>query len=165
MFLYTSTDIFDFYIFLSNVQYSLFGSIMTIGAIIGALLSGKMTDVIGRRYVCFSRPYFYKTLMVLSFSTQKSQAILQFLSTFINIVKQTFWILDIFYIMGWLSIIFAKVSYLPLFIIFQRWCLFLPLSKCGYQDSMQYFRYRIGCNYSSFLSQFFLLRYFFYSQS
>ena len=124
MFLYTSTDIFDFYIFLSNVQYSLFGSIMTIGAIIGALLSGKMTDVIGRRYVCFSRPYFYKMLMVLSFSTQKSQAILQFLSTFINIVKQTFWILDIFYIMGWLSIIFAKVSYLPLFIIFQRWYFF-----------------------------------------
>ncbi|XP_050274579.1 sugar transporter ERD6-like 5 isoform X4 [Quercus robur] len=56
---------------LTVAEYSLFGSIMTIGAIIGALISGKMTDVIGRRY-------------------------------------QTFWILDIFYIMGWLSIIFAK---------------------------------------------------------
>ncbi|XP_050274580.1 sugar transporter ERD6-like 5 isoform X5 [Quercus robur] len=55
---------------LTVAEYSLFGSIMTIGAIIGALISGKMTDVIGRRY--------------------------------------TFWILDIFYIMGWLSIIFAK---------------------------------------------------------
>ncbi|XP_050274578.1 sugar transporter ERD6-like 5 isoform X3 [Quercus robur] len=60
---------------LTVAEYSLFGSIMTIGAIIGALISGKMTDVIGRRY-------------------------------------QTFWILDIFYIMGWLSIIFAKGAWL-----------------------------------------------------
>ncbi|XP_050274577.1 sugar transporter ERD6-like 5 isoform X2 [Quercus robur] len=59
---------------LTVAEYSLFGSIMTIGAIIGALISGKMTDVIGRRY--------------------------------------TFWILDIFYIMGWLSIIFAKGAWL-----------------------------------------------------
>uniref|UniRef100_A0A7N2L4B9 Major facilitator superfamily (MFS) profile domain-containing protein n=1 Tax=Quercus lobata TaxID=97700 RepID=A0A7N2L4B9_QUELO len=59
---------------LTVAEYSLFGSMMTIGAIIGALISGKMTDVIGRRY--------------------------------------TFWILDIFYIMGWLSIIFAKGAWL-----------------------------------------------------
>ena len=45
---------------------------MTVGAIIGALISGKMTDGIGRRYVCFSRPFFYKMLTVLSFSTQKT---------------------------------------------------------------------------------------------
>ncbi|KAM3752806.1 hypothetical protein ACB098_03G046600 [Castanea mollissima] len=36
---------------LTVAEYSLFGSIMTIGAIIGALISGKMTDAIGRRYV------------------------------------------------------------------------------------------------------------------
>ncbi|KAK7823920.1 sugar transporter erd6-like 5 [Quercus suber] len=43
---------------------------MTIGALIGALVSGRTTDLIGRR--C------------------------------------TFWIVDIFYIMGWLAIIFSK---------------------------------------------------------
>ncbi|KAL0005797.1 hypothetical protein SO802_013358 [Lithocarpus litseifolius] len=57
-------------IFTSGCAYSVFGSIMTIGALIGALLSGTTTDLIGRR--C------------------------------------TFWIVDIFYIMGWLAIIFSK---------------------------------------------------------
>lgn len=52
----TSADIIDFFPFHSNVQYSVFGSIMTIGALIGALLSGRTTDLIGRRCVCFSRP-------------------------------------------------------------------------------------------------------------
>ncbi|KAM3704979.1 hypothetical protein ACJW31_03G047100 [Castanea mollissima] len=57
---------------LTVAEYSLFGSIMTIGALIGALVSGTTTDLIGR--TC------------------------------------TFWIVDIFYIMGWLAIIFSKVS-------------------------------------------------------
>uniref|UniRef100_A0A7N2L465 Major facilitator superfamily (MFS) profile domain-containing protein n=2 Tax=Quercus lobata TaxID=97700 RepID=A0A7N2L465_QUELO len=55
---------------LTVAEYSVFGSIMTIGALIGALVSGRTTDLIGRR--C------------------------------------TFWIVDIFYIMGWLAIIFSK---------------------------------------------------------
>ena len=49
---------------------------MTVGAIIGAPISGKMTDGIGRRYVCFSRPFFYKMLTVLSFQLKKPQKIL-----------------------------------------------------------------------------------------
>ncbi|KAK4596087.1 hypothetical protein RGQ29_014240 [Quercus rubra] len=55
---------------LSVAEYSVFGSIMTIGGMVGAVISGKLADVIGRKY--------------------------------------TMWILDIFYIMGWLAIYFAK---------------------------------------------------------
>lgn len=35
------------------MQYSVFGSILTIGGIIGALVNGKLTDFIGRRRVSF----------------------------------------------------------------------------------------------------------------
>ena len=34
------------------LQYSVFGSIMTIGGMVGAILSGKIADVVGRRRVC-----------------------------------------------------------------------------------------------------------------
>jgi len=33
------------------MQYSLFGSILTIGAMIGAIMSGRIADYIGRRGV------------------------------------------------------------------------------------------------------------------
>lgn len=36
-----------------NMQYSLFGSIMTIGAMLGAIISGKTADIIGRKGVSF----------------------------------------------------------------------------------------------------------------
>ena len=35
------------------MQYSVFGSIMTAGGIVGALVNGKFADVIGRRGVRF----------------------------------------------------------------------------------------------------------------
>ncbi|KAK4596098.1 hypothetical protein RGQ29_014242 [Quercus rubra] len=59
---------------LSTAEYSVFGSTMTIGGMIGAVISGKLADIIGR--------------------------------------KNTMWILDIFYIMGWLAIYFAKGAWL-----------------------------------------------------
>ncbi|KAM3704982.1 hypothetical protein ACJW31_03G047300 [Castanea mollissima] len=59
---------------LSTSEYSVFSSIMTIGGMIGAVISGKLADIIGRKY--------------------------------------TMWILDIFYIMGWLAIYFAKGAWL-----------------------------------------------------
>ncbi|KAG6670870.1 hypothetical protein I3843_Q031700 [Carya illinoinensis] len=60
--------------FTGGCLYSFFGSIMTAGAMIGAVISGRMTDFIGRRL--------------------------------------TLWILDIFYIVGWLAIIFAEGAWL-----------------------------------------------------
>ncbi|XP_059648582.1 sugar transporter ERD6-like 5 isoform X5 [Cornus florida] len=55
---------------LSIQQYSVFGSIMTIGTMLGAIVSGKAADLIGRR--------------------------------------GAMWLLETFFIMGWLAIIFAK---------------------------------------------------------
>ncbi|KAG6702033.1 hypothetical protein I3842_07G013400 [Carya illinoinensis] len=59
---------------LTVTEYSVFGSIMTGGAMLGAVISGRMTDFIGRR--------------------------------------RTLWVLDIFYIVGWLAIIFAEGAWL-----------------------------------------------------
>ncbi|KAL5835570.1 hypothetical protein ACOSQ3_015127 [Xanthoceras sorbifolium] len=58
---------------LSVAEYSLFGSILTIGAMIGAIMSGRIADYIGRRGT-------------MGFS-------------------------EIFCILGWLAIVFSKVSW------------------------------------------------------
>ena len=58
-FICLSRDVFvanQFFIYLNCfflVQYSVFGSILTIGGVIGGLISGKMADLIGRRGVSF----------------------------------------------------------------------------------------------------------------
>uniref|UniRef100_A0A453PU12 Major facilitator superfamily (MFS) profile domain-containing protein n=1 Tax=Aegilops tauschii subsp. strangulata TaxID=200361 RepID=A0A453PU12_AEGTS len=36
----------------NNLQYSVFGSIITVGAMIGAVVSGQIADVAGRKGVC-----------------------------------------------------------------------------------------------------------------
>ncbi|KAA8536905.1 hypothetical protein F0562_029383 [Nyssa sinensis] len=58
---------------LSTAQYSVFGSILTIGGVFGALISGKVADFIGRR--C------------------------------------TMWFFEVFCIIGWFLIVFAKGSW------------------------------------------------------
>lgn len=35
-----------------NLQFSMFGSIVTIGAMIGAITSGRIADFVGRKGVC-----------------------------------------------------------------------------------------------------------------
>ncbi|OIT26290.1 sugar transporter erd6-like 10 [Nicotiana attenuata] len=55
---------------LSIAEYSVFASIMTFGGMIGALISGKVADIFGRRV--------------------------------------TIWLLDLFFILGWCSVIFGK---------------------------------------------------------
>ncbi|KAK8633729.1 hypothetical protein V6N13_014567 [Hibiscus sabdariffa] len=55
---------------LSLPAYSLFGSILTIGGMVGAILSGKIADLIGR--------------------------------------KRTMWFSEVFFIAGWLAIVFSK---------------------------------------------------------
>ncbi|XP_058216476.1 sugar transporter ERD6-like 5 isoform X3 [Rhododendron vialii] len=55
---------------LTTAQYSVFASIFTFGAMLGATVSGKIADLIGR--------------------------------------KKSIWLCDIFYVMGWLAILFAK---------------------------------------------------------
>ena len=40
------------------IQYSIFGSTMTIGGMIGSLVNGKMTDLVGRRGVSCCNVFF-----------------------------------------------------------------------------------------------------------
>ncbi|XVF57378.1 hypothetical protein PTKIN_Ptkin06aG0200500 [Pterospermum kingtungense] len=59
---------------LSVAEFSLFGSLLTLGAMLGAIMSGKITDLLGR--------------------------------------KGSMWILNVFYIGGWLAIAFTEVPWL-----------------------------------------------------
>ena len=52
---------------LPNMQYSVFGSILTIGAMIGAIVSGKLADYIGRRGVSFFHYPFVISINFLIF--------------------------------------------------------------------------------------------------
>ncbi|XP_022743417.1 sugar transporter ERD6-like 5 isoform X2 [Durio zibethinus] len=69
---------------LSVAEYSVFGSILTIGGMSGAIASGRISDFFGH--------------------------------------KITFWILNIFYIMGWLAIAFSK----------EAWSLYLGRLSLGF---------------------------------
>lgn len=44
------------------MQYSVFGSIMTVGAILGAVMSGKIADLVGRRGVSLSFSHAFSSL-------------------------------------------------------------------------------------------------------
>ncbi|CAK7340812.1 unnamed protein product [Dovyalis caffra] len=59
---------------LSMAEYSVFGSMLAVGGMIGALINGKIADFFGRR-----------TMM---------------------------WIIDVFFILGWIAIAFTKVCWL-----------------------------------------------------
>lgn len=53
------------------VQYSVFGSVLSISAMVGAVVSGKLADYIGRRGVSFIIPSHFlvlKSLLVISSS-------------------------------------------------------------------------------------------------
>lgn len=43
---------------LSTAEYSIFGSILTIGGMIGAVMSGKIADLIGRRGAMWVSEFF-----------------------------------------------------------------------------------------------------------
>lgn len=48
-----------FYSFVrSYLQFSVFGSVMTIGAMLGATFSGKIADLLGRRWVFSAKPLY-----------------------------------------------------------------------------------------------------------
>lgn len=61
------------------MQYSLFGSILTIGAMIGAIVSGKLADYIGRRGVSISITVELYLVILLSVKLQKDHQLFNFL--------------------------------------------------------------------------------------
>ncbi|CAN1843326.1 Sugar transporter ERD6-like 5 [Linum perenne] len=63
---------------MSVAQYSTFGSIMTIGGMLGSLVNGKMADLIGRRYTMWvSEVFFVASWFIIAFAKR-----LQFMITF-----------------------------------------------------------------------------------
>ena len=92
-------------------QYSLFGSILTIGAMIGAIMSGRIADYIGRRGVSIS-PLICFTEFRLKFLISPN-----FDGCF---VKQTMGFSQIFCILGWLAIGFSKVHLLKFVCLFSN---------------------------------------------
>lgn len=65
--------------YLFIMQYSLFGSILTIGAMIGAIVSGKLADYIGRRGVSISITVELYLVILLSVKLQKDHQLFNFL--------------------------------------------------------------------------------------
>ncbi|CAN1232740.1 Sugar transporter ESL1 [Linum perenne] len=54
---------------MSVAQYSTFGSIMTIGGMLGSLVNGKMADLIGRRYTMWvSEVFFVASWFIIAFA-------------------------------------------------------------------------------------------------
>lgn len=97
------------------MQYSVFGSMLAVGGMIGALISGKTADYFGHRTVRFYQHLnikkHFRVWFVESYSSLE-------LTMFMNLVKQTMWIINVFFILGWLAIAFTKVLSLPCFVFF-----------------------------------------------
>jgi len=76
----------------------MFGSIMTFGGMIGAIFSGKVADLMGRKGVNFltiwnSYKHMFQDHVLMNFS-----------------LKQTMWFAQIFCIFGWVAVALAKDS-------------------------------------------------------
>ncbi|KAL3537993.1 hypothetical protein ACH5RR_001359 [Cinchona calisaya] len=74
---------------ISIAEYSFFGSLLLFGSMFGAIISGKVADLIGR--------------------------------------KGAFWFVDLFYIIGWLAIVFAK----------DVWWLYVGRTLLGFSTGVQ----------------------------
>ena len=91
------------------MQYSIFGSILTIGAMIGAIVSGRIADYAGRRivsfanFVCFSKAWLpHLILNCMNVIELRLWAILHF-------AEQAMGFAEVFCVLGWLAISFSKV--------------------------------------------------------
>ena len=87
------------------MQYSVFGSTLTIGGVIGGLVSGRLADYIGRKGISFFVTFLYlkaycKLLKLKTFF---------FFFFLVAIVMQAMWFSKIFSLAGWLAIAFGKV--------------------------------------------------------
>jgi len=82
------------------MQYSIFGSILTIGAMIGAIISGRIADYAGRRAVSLFNFCVLKWKFLVLFHS----------SVLFHFGKQAMGFSEVFCIWGWLAIAFSKVN-------------------------------------------------------
>ena len=87
------------------LQYSNFGSILTIGAMIGAIVNGQIADYIGRRGVSTS-PCLESLLVVLLRFKLHNSPVFQFVGCF---ARKTMGFSKIFCLARWLAKAFSKV--------------------------------------------------------
>lgn len=97
------------------MQYAVFGSVLTLGGMLGAVFSGKIADLVGRKAVNFL--ISFKNLYPLSWIE------CTWFSNFLDIFKQAMGISEIFCISGWLAIVFSKVC----LAIVMKWMFFLRI--------------------------------------
>jgi MFS family permease len=81
---------------------------MTIGAMVGATLSGRVADLLGRRRVCSAKPLYMTLSLYKDFRATSSLTHL-FFSILVLIVRQAMGLSEISCVVGWLSIMFSKV--------------------------------------------------------
>lgn len=72
----------------------------------GALVSGWTSDIIGRKGV--SHTYSLPNEKIQLYKPYHAAIYLTFLSSLVDLVRQAMWLADIFSIIGWLLIAFAK---------------------------------------------------------
>ncbi|XP_048136934.1 sugar transporter ERD6-like 5 isoform X1 [Rhodamnia argentea] len=88
---------------LSTAAYSLFGSIITVGGLLAALVNGRVTDLIGRRGVSDPLPFPF----ILEISAKNMTDLMGILKRYVCLM-QAMWLSQILCAAGWLSIAFAK---------------------------------------------------------
>ena len=93
---------------LDNMQYSVFGSIGTVGGLIGGLVNGRLADIMGRRYVSSSTSCILLHPLV-SFQVEIPNQSLLFV-----MLAQAMWFSETLSTAGWLAIAFGKVFLFPL---------------------------------------------------
>jgi hypothetical protein len=90
------------FLLIECMQYSLFGSILTFGAMIGAITSGPIADFVGRKGVIISGKWWW-FFFVINFQ------IFNYFIWFWNIYMQAMRVSSAFCIAGWLVIYFSEV--------------------------------------------------------
>ncbi|KAK6915526.1 Major facilitator, sugar transporter-like [Dillenia turbinata] len=93
---------------LSLAEYSVFGSLSTVGGMVGALVCGKITDLIGRKGVS-PHSLHEKTLQ----SCRKIQGHAFYLQhQYLPNLMQAMWLAETFCFAGWLAMAFSKGAWL-----------------------------------------------------
>lgn len=93
------------------MQYSMFGSILTLGGLIGAIFSGKVADVLGRKRVG-DRLHMFLFLFCLIVWLNRfpsAEPVLTYLFLLFSGKKQMMLFCEAFCVTGWLVIALAKV--------------------------------------------------------